>query len=224
MNESGGGGTPVQIEQWALGLRLGMWKLRSAKEGRDCVTDEGLPLRTLCDLKGRQVWEYVTQDEEPASTKAKLEACERARDEYVRKRRDEGVKHSADELLRIQQCGPNYMDVVRVRKKGQQKRPASSTNEEHQGTPVDRNDFDEAVSGGLDFYQQLQMEDGHWPGDYGGPMFLARPVITCYVTGTMGTVLGDARVTEMAVPRNQQNPTGATACTSRATPPCSAPS
>lgn len=210
VHESGGGGTPVQIEQWALGLRLGMWKLRSAKEGRDCVTDEGLPLRTLCDLKGRQVWEYVTQDEEPASTQAELEACERARDEYVRKRRDEGVKHSADELLRIQQCGPNYMDVVRVRKKGKQKRPASSTKEEHQGTPVDRNDFDEAVSGGLDFYQQLQMEDGHWPGDYGGPMFLMPGlVITCYVTGTMGTVLGDARVTEMArYLRNQQNPDG----------------
>ena len=25
---------------------------------------------------------------------------------------------------------------------------------------------------GVHFYQHLQMEDGHWPGDYGGPLFL----------------------------------------------------
>lgn len=25
---------------------------------------------------------------------------------------------------------------------------------------------------GLRFYSALQAEDGHWPGDYGGPLFL----------------------------------------------------
>jgi len=37
---------------------------------------------------------------------------------------------------------------------------------------------------GVNFYQTLQMDDGHWPGDYGGPLFLMPgTVITCYVTG-----------------------------------------
>ena len=30
----------------------------------------------------------------------------------------------------------------------------------------------EALRRGCDFYSRLQGEDGHWPGDYGGPLFL----------------------------------------------------
>ena len=30
----------------------------------------------------------------------------------------------------------------------------------------------EAAKNGMEFYSQLQMEDGHWAGDYGGPLFL----------------------------------------------------
>jgi hypothetical protein len=30
----------------------------------------------------------------------------------------------------------------------------------------------EAAAKGLGFYQMLQCDDGHWAGDYGGPMFL----------------------------------------------------
>lgn len=35
---------------------------------------------------------------------------------------------------------------------------------------------------GMDFYRQLQAEDGHWAGDYGGPLFLLPGLlITCHV-------------------------------------------
>eukprot|EP00959_Pyramimonas_sp_CCMP1952_P468802 9493832-Pyramimonas_sp.AAC.1 len=35
----------------------------------------------------------------------------------------------------------------------------------------------------------LQDDDGHWPGDYGGPMFLMPGlVITCYVSGVLDEV------------------------------------
>ena len=36
---------------------------------------------------------------------------------------------------------------------------------------------------GLSFYQMLQCDDGHWAGDYGGPMFLMPGLITAlYIT------------------------------------------
>ncbi|TYG67013.1 hypothetical protein ES288_D05G044900v1 [Gossypium darwinii] len=42
----------------------------------------------------------------------------------------------------------------------------------------------------LDFYSTIQADDGHWLGDYGGPMFLLPGlVITLYVTGALNTVL-----------------------------------
>ncbi|XP_072022420.1 lanosterol synthase-like [Amphiura filiformis] len=35
------------------------------------------------------------------------------------------------------------------------------------------------------FYSKLQTEDGHWAGDYGGPLFLMPGLlIVCYITGT----------------------------------------
>lgn len=30
----------------------------------------------------------------------------------------------------------------------------------------------EAATNGMKFYSKLQAEDGHWTGDYGGPLFL----------------------------------------------------
>jgi hypothetical protein len=43
---------------------------------------------------------------------------------------------------------------------------------------------------GTSFYSQLQCDDGHWGGDYGGPMFLMPGVvIVAYVTKTMNDIL-----------------------------------
>jgi len=48
---------------------------------------------------------------------------------------------------------------------------------------------------GICYASKLQMEDGHWPGDYGGPMFLLPMlVIGSYVTGTR---FEDAQVREI---------------------------
>jgi lanosterol synthase len=42
----------------------------------------------------------------------------------------------------------------------------------------------EAARNGYRFYKHLQAHDGHWPGEYGGPMFLIPGlVIGSYVTG-----------------------------------------
>lgn len=41
----------------------------------------------------------------------------------------------------------------------------------------------QAAENGFIFYKNLQSSDGHWPGEYGGPMFLIPGlVITMYIT------------------------------------------
>ncbi|XP_071803611.1 lanosterol synthase-like [Asterias amurensis] len=43
----------------------------------------------------------------------------------------------------------------------------------------------EAATNGMLFYSKLQTEDGHWSGDYGGPLFLMPGLlIVCYITKT----------------------------------------
>ncbi|XP_064648227.1 lanosterol synthase-like [Lineus longissimus] len=43
----------------------------------------------------------------------------------------------------------------------------------------------QAAYNGMAFYSKLQAEDGHWAGDYGGPLFLMPGlVIVCYITNT----------------------------------------
>jgi len=42
----------------------------------------------------------------------------------------------------------------------------------------------EAITKAIQYFSAVQTEDGHWAGDYGGPMFLLPGlVITCYITG-----------------------------------------
>jgi cycloartenol synthase len=48
------------------------------------------------------------------------------------------------------------------------------------------------------FYSTIQADDGHWPGDYGGPMFLLPGlVITLYVTGALDEILPEPYKKEM---------------------------
>ena len=60
------------------------------------------------------------------------------------------------------------------------------------------------------FYETLQQDDGHWPGDYGGPMFLMPGlIITLYVTGCLDTVLSIHHKHEMTrYLHNHQNKDG----------------
>ncbi len=48
---------------------------------------------------------------------------------------------------------------------------------------INDNELGESLNSAISFYGQLQAESGHWPGDYGGPMFLLPGlVIASYVT------------------------------------------
>lgn len=60
------------------------------------------------------------------------------------------------------------------------------------------------------YHTMLQQEDGHYPGDYGGPMFLMPGlIIACYVTKIMDTALPPEHQREMIrYLRNHQNEDG----------------
>ena len=62
----------------------------------------------------------------------------------------------------------------------------------------------------MNFKKKYQQDDGHWPGDYGGPMFLMPGlIITLYVTGVIDTVLSVQHKAEMIrYLRNHQNQDG----------------
>jgi hypothetical protein len=68
----------------------------------------------------------------------------------------------------------------------------------------------EAAKKGAHFYSMLQCEDGHWAGDYGGPMFLLPGlVIVGHVTGSLDEVLPEpAREAAVLYLRNHQQVDG----------------
>ncbi|KAI8978140.1 terpenoid cyclases/protein prenyltransferase alpha-alpha toroid [Pilobolus umbonatus] len=68
--------------------------------------------------------------------------------------------------------------------------PQTTWDKYYLGLPVDMPDLEpaktplESARNGFEFYRALQTEDGHWGGDYGGPMFLIPGlVIVHYITG-----------------------------------------
>ncbi|KAF0925109.1 hypothetical protein E2562_015392 [Oryza meyeriana var. granulata] len=165
---------------WALGEYCRhlhskrMWRLRIAEGGGDPW------LRTKNGHVGRQVWEFDPTADDPEE----LAAVEAARRGFAARRHE--FKHSADLLMRIQFAKANPLKL---------NLPAIKL-EEH-----------EAVTGeavlstlrrAIARYSTFQAHDGHWPGDYGGPMFLMPGlIITLYVSGALNTALLSEHQKEM---------------------------
>ncbi|KAK8581347.1 hypothetical protein V6N13_144376 [Hibiscus sabdariffa] len=148
-----------------------MWRLKIAKESvGDC--DSGGWLRSLNDHVGRQVWEFCPE----SGTQEELSKVEMARQSFRDNRFQK--KHSSDLLMRIQFAKEkqSVTSLPQVKLK-----EFEDVEEEAVVTTLRR---------ALNFYSTIQAEDGHWPGDYGGPMFLLPGlVITLYVTGALNTIL-----------------------------------
>ncbi|KAM0903334.1 hypothetical protein ACQ4PT_018706 [Festuca glaucescens] len=125
-----------------------MWRLKIADGGGDPW------LRTRNAHVGRQVWEFDAGADDPDA----LAAVEAARREFAAGRHR--LKHSADRLMRIQFAKEKSLKFDL---------PAIKLEENEDVT-------EEAVSTSLkkaiSRFSSLQAHDGHWPGDYGGPMFL----------------------------------------------------
>ncbi len=113
---------------------------------------------------------------------------EEARAAFSKSRHEQ--KHSKDELLRRQMMRAN-----------------SCSPEQPKQMP---RSLPDALQAGMAYFAALQQPDGHWAGDYGGPMFLMPGLlIACYITGCLQTVLTIHHQREMIrYLRNHQNRDG----------------
>ncbi|KAF3329969.1 cycloartenol synthase-like protein [Carex littledalei] len=150
-----------------------MWRLKVAEGGSPW-------LRTTNNHVGRQVWEF----DPDSGSQEERDEVERGREAFRADRFQ--MKHSSDLLMRLQFARQNPLDLdLPVIKLGENEH----VTEESVVTSLRR-----AVSR----YSTLQTHDGHWAGDYGGPMFLMPGLIIClYVTGALNTVLSPEHQKEM---------------------------
>ena len=142
-----------------------MWKFVSAGNSG------GNPLlHSLNGNKGRQTWEFDPK----AGTAEQRAQVERLRQEFAANR--DTQHHSADELLRLQ-CA----DKIKAKKHSPPSGPVPEQ--------LDAKRVEGHLKGAISFYECLQQDDGHWPGDYGGPMFLFPGlIIALYTTGVLDEV------------------------------------
>eukprot|EP00892_Ulva_mutabilis_P003932 jgi/Ulvmu1/1910/UM012_0069.1 len=162
-----------------------MWRLTT------CYDSGGHPfLQSTNGHQGRQVWVY----EEDAGTDADREKVEGLREAFTKTRLTQ--KHSSDELLRLQKI--DRSKIIQPPSP-----PPKGATPEPDGVKAH-------LDAGMQFHSMLQMDDGHFPGDYGGPMFLLPGLlIACYVTGCLDKVFSPAHKREvLRYLRNHQNEDG----------------
>jgi len=175
-----------------------MWRLTCAEGEPPSRHPHLLTLNGHC---GRQVWVY----DEDAGTPEQRQNVERLRAQYAANKHER--KHSSDELMRAQASHARLLAGDPQRhlppdRSALDKLPAKA--------PPPPAAVEQALRAGVDFYRGLQAPDGHWPGDYGGPMFLMPGlIITCYVTGVLDSALSPHHHREMRrYLENHQNEDG----------------
>ncbi|XP_042440099.1 cycloartenol synthase 2-like [Zingiber officinale] len=142
-----------------------MWKLKVAEGGSPW-------LRTTNNHVGRQVWEF----DPSLGTPEEIEEVERAREAFRKSRFEK--KHSADLLMRLQFAKENPLEM---------KYPIIRIEDDED---VTEEALVTSLKKAISVFSTHQAHDGHWPGDFAGPMFLLPGlIITLQVTGTLNTVL-----------------------------------
>ncbi|KAF6266299.1 cycloartenol synthase [Scenedesmus sp. NREL 46B-D3] len=165
-----------------------MWKFLSASDSG------GHPhLFSLNGNKGRQTWEYDPN----LGTSEQRDRVEQLRAAFTANRHVQ--RHSADELLRLQ-CA----DKIAA------KQYAPPTEPLAEGELPSAERVEQHLKGAISFYECLQQDDGHFPGDYGGPMFLMPGmIIALYTCGQLDKVLRKEAQAEMVrYLHNHQNRDG----------------
>lgn len=142
-----------------------MWKLKFSEGSSPW-------LRSVNGHVGRQFWEFDPNLGSPEE----LAEVEKLRKQFQSTRFEK--KHSSDMLMRLQFSKEKPSTTVLPQVKV--KETEIITDEQVANT------LRRAVS----FHSTLQAHDGHWPGDYGGPMFLMPGlVIALSITGALNAIL-----------------------------------
>ncbi|KAL6191873.1 hypothetical protein ACLB2K_038262 [Fragaria x ananassa] len=148
-----------------------MWRLKVSEGGSDGSDPR---LTSVNNHIGRQYWEF----DRNLGTPEERAQVEEARLEFRNNRFRS--KHSSDLLMRLQFAKEKESDRMELPAQVKVKSEDEIT-EEVVTTTLRR---------GLRFYSTLQTEDGFWPGDYGGPLFLLPGlVIGLAVTGALDAIL-----------------------------------
>ncbi|KAL3625225.1 Cycloartenol Synthase [Castilleja foliolosa] len=143
-----------------------MWRLRFSEGGDDPW------LTSVNNHIGRQLWEY----DQTLGTAEERALVEKARTDFQKSRYE--TKHSSDLLMRIQFAKDNIggVNLAQVKIGSEDK-----ISDEKVVITLKR---------ALRFYSTLQAEDGHWPGDYAGPLFLLPGlVISLYIMDALNLIL-----------------------------------
>ncbi|KAJ1276850.1 hypothetical protein BS78_05G247700 [Paspalum vaginatum] len=154
-----------------------MWRLK--------VSERSSPwLRSRNNFLGRQEWVFHPD----LGTPQELAEVEEARRVFAEHRFER--RHSSDLIMRMQYAKENsrvnLTDSPPVGKLGGHN---DDLTEEAVWTSVKR---------ALSQVCNLQAHDGHWPADYGGPLFiLPGLLITIYVSGVLNTILSSEHQKEM---------------------------
>uniref|UniRef100_A0A7N0V7W6 Squalene cyclase N-terminal domain-containing protein n=2 Tax=Kalanchoe fedtschenkoi TaxID=63787 RepID=A0A7N0V7W6_KALFE len=114
---------------------------------------------------GRQYWEYGSS----LGTPEEIARVHEIRHEYHKNRFQS--KHSSDRIMRLQFERSNQSEVNLL-------------------VEEEEDEVKRALIKALRFYSTLQADDGFWPGDYAGPLFLIPGlIIGLYVTRSLSEVL-----------------------------------
>ncbi|KAJ3686084.1 hypothetical protein LUZ61_015248 [Rhynchospora tenuis] len=165
-----------------------MWRLKIAEGGNSW-------LRMTNHHVGRQVWEF---DPNAGSPEERFEV-ETARKEFHANRFQ--MKHSSDLLMRLQVVTLfisfvclKIMKLALKKKKKRKEYIVKFLRKEE----VTEEAVVTSLMRALTRCSTLQAHDGHWAGDYGGPLFLMPGlIITFYVTEALNFVLSPEHQKEM---------------------------
>ncbi|KAL9445156.1 hypothetical protein AB3S75_018196 [Citrus x aurantiifolia] len=147
-----------------------MWKLKLS-EG-NCEHDPWLT--SLNNHIGRQFWEFDPN----LGTPEERQQVNKLRNDFTENRFL--TKHSSDLLMRLQFAKENACEMKQL--------PQVKVKDEEEIS--DEQVVSTTLRRALRFYSSLQAEDGFWPGDYGGPLFLLPGlVVGLFVTGALNAIL-----------------------------------
>ncbi|KAJ8766803.1 hypothetical protein K2173_008357 [Erythroxylum novogranatense] len=156
-----------------------MWKLKLSQGGDPW-------LRSVNNNVGRQFWEFDPNDTGTPEEQAEVE---NARNQFTKNRFQ--AKHSSDLFMRLQFA----REIDPVMSREMKKLPWMKVKGDEE---ISEEVVGNTLRRALRFYSNLQADDGFWPGDYGGPLFLLPfLIIGLYVTGALNTILSEEHRKEM---------------------------